>query len=154
MGEAMDTGDKATNKAMSAAMKYALLQTFCIPTEEGGKDTEENSHEVKPSTPTARKPAPSKKPPAKKGRTPEEHLASIEAHFNLFADAFDEDRAKAELLSASEFQGKDGTMVSGYDSIEIMREKAEAKGLDKAAARLRVICHMIEASYKKALAAE
>jgi hypothetical protein len=32
-GEAMDSADKATNKAMSAAYKYAAFQTFCIPTE-------------------------------------------------------------------------------------------------------------------------
>jgi hypothetical protein len=32
-GEAMDSSDKATNKAMSAAYKYAAFQTFCIPTE-------------------------------------------------------------------------------------------------------------------------
>lgn len=32
-GEAMDSGDKATNKAMSAAYKYAVIQTFSIPTE-------------------------------------------------------------------------------------------------------------------------
>jgi hypothetical protein len=32
-GEAMDSGDKATNKAMSAAYKYAAFQAFCIPTE-------------------------------------------------------------------------------------------------------------------------
>jgi hypothetical protein len=32
-GEAMDSGDKATNKAMSAAYKYAALMTFAIPTE-------------------------------------------------------------------------------------------------------------------------
>lgn len=38
-GEAMDSGDKATNKAMSAAYKYACLQTFCIPTE-GDNDAE------------------------------------------------------------------------------------------------------------------
>lgn len=30
-GEALDGGDKATSKAMSAAYKYALLQAFCIP---------------------------------------------------------------------------------------------------------------------------
>jgi len=30
-GEGMDSGDKATNKAMSAAYKYALMQVFCIP---------------------------------------------------------------------------------------------------------------------------
>lgn len=33
VGVAMDSGDKATNKAMSASLKYALLQTFLIPTE-------------------------------------------------------------------------------------------------------------------------
>jgi hypothetical protein len=32
-GEAMDSGDKATNKAMSAAYKYAACQAFCIPIE-------------------------------------------------------------------------------------------------------------------------
>ena len=34
VGEGMDSGDKATNKAMAIAMKYALFQVFCIPTEE------------------------------------------------------------------------------------------------------------------------
>ena len=34
IGEGMDSGDKASNKAMAIAMKYALFQTFCIPTEE------------------------------------------------------------------------------------------------------------------------
>ena len=34
IGEGMDSGDKATNKAMSIAFKYALFQIFCIPTEE------------------------------------------------------------------------------------------------------------------------
>lgn len=34
IGEGMDNGDKASNKAMSIAMKYAMFQVFCIPTEE------------------------------------------------------------------------------------------------------------------------
>lgn len=34
IGEGMDSGDKATNKAMAIAMKYAMFQVFCIPTEE------------------------------------------------------------------------------------------------------------------------
>lgn len=46
-GEAMDTADKATNKAMSAAYKYACLQAFCIPTE-GDNDADANTHEVAP----------------------------------------------------------------------------------------------------------
>jgi hypothetical protein len=31
LGEASDSTDKASNKAMSAALKYALMQTFMIP---------------------------------------------------------------------------------------------------------------------------
>lgn len=40
--EGIDSGDKATNKALSAALKYALIQTFSIPTEdmvEGDSET-------------------------------------------------------------------------------------------------------------------
>lgn len=43
-GEAMDAGDKATNKAMSAAYKYMAMQTFCIPTE-GDNDADATTHE-------------------------------------------------------------------------------------------------------------
>ena len=46
-GEAMDRGDKATNKAMTAAYKYALFEAFCIPTE-GSEDADKESHEVEP----------------------------------------------------------------------------------------------------------
>lgn len=34
VGEGMDSGDKASNKAMAVAHKYALMQVFAIPTEE------------------------------------------------------------------------------------------------------------------------
>ncbi len=44
-GEAMDSGDKATNKAMSAAYKYAMFQAFCIPTE-GDNDADSQTHNV------------------------------------------------------------------------------------------------------------
>lgn len=45
-GEAMDSGDKGCNKAMSVALKYALMQMFLIPTEEN-KDPENETPEVK-----------------------------------------------------------------------------------------------------------
>ena len=45
IGEAMDSGDKASNKAMSAAYKYAAFQAFCIPTE-GDNDADGTTHEV------------------------------------------------------------------------------------------------------------
>lgn len=44
-GEAMDSGDKATNKAMSAAYKYAAFMTFAIPTE-GDNDADATTHDV------------------------------------------------------------------------------------------------------------
>ena len=48
IGEAMDTGDKASNKALSIGLKYALLQVFCIPTEDD-KDPDAVSPDFKPS---------------------------------------------------------------------------------------------------------
>jgi hypothetical protein len=41
-GEALDAGDKATAKAMSAAYKSAMVQTFCIPVA-GSEDPDRNS---------------------------------------------------------------------------------------------------------------
>lgn len=47
VGEGMDSGDKATNKAMAIAYKYACFQVFCIPTEEM-KDPNNDSPDVLP----------------------------------------------------------------------------------------------------------
>lgn len=49
-GEAMDSGDKATNKAMSIAYKYAAFQAFCIPTEETAVDADSEVHQVTPQS--------------------------------------------------------------------------------------------------------
>jgi hypothetical protein len=58
-GEAMDSGDKATNKAMSVALKYALLQMFLIPTDDM-RDPDATTHpEVKPAA-TSKSAPPSK----------------------------------------------------------------------------------------------
>lgn len=56
VGEAMDSGDKSMNKAMSTAYKYALMQIFCIPTEDE-KDTEYETHELAPKKKYENKPA-------------------------------------------------------------------------------------------------
>ena len=49
-GEAMDSADKATNKAMSAAYKYLALLVFCIPTEASpDTDADFSTHEVSPA---------------------------------------------------------------------------------------------------------
>lgn len=43
IGEAMDSGDKASNKCMSVAYKYACFQILSIPTEETTADPDENA---------------------------------------------------------------------------------------------------------------
>ena len=57
LGEAMDSGDKASNKAMSAALKYALTETLMIPTRESDRDTEESSPEMAAHPPAVTLPA-------------------------------------------------------------------------------------------------
>lgn len=46
LGEASDHADKASNKAMSAALKYALMQTFMIPVDAGSLDDGDRDHPV------------------------------------------------------------------------------------------------------------
>lgn len=73
IGEGMDSGDKATNKAMSIAFKYACFQVFCIPTEEM-VDPDAECHEVQPkqaSKPTE-KPKKESKPVEKPTEQPTE----------------------------------------------------------------------------------
>lgn len=53
----MDSGDKATNKAMASAFKYACFQVFCIPTEE----MKEQDPDVKTPEPSEKKPLPDAK---------------------------------------------------------------------------------------------
>lgn len=50
-GEANDSADKASNKSMSAAYKYAVMQTFCIPTE-GDNDADASHLEVSKASTT------------------------------------------------------------------------------------------------------
>jgi len=59
----MDSGDKAANKAMSVAHKYAFLQVLAIPTKET-KDPDHESYEIKPKSPNNVQPiAPTIAPP-------------------------------------------------------------------------------------------
>ena len=77
IGEAMDSGDKASNKALSIGLKYAMLQVFCIPTEDE-KDPDAQSPQPQAGS---MKPAPQKAPkkpqPAKWTAEEEKQLADI-----------------------------------------------------------------------------
>lgn len=53
VGEAQDSADKSSNKSMSAAMKYACVITFLIPTE--GDNDADFSHEERQPPPSLEK---------------------------------------------------------------------------------------------------
>lgn len=90
VGEGMDSGDKASNKAMSAALKYALTQTCMIPFE--CIDSETDDHEVKVET---KKPKPNMTQKqwadaCLKFRNGEITIAKMQEYFTLTEDQLNE----------------------------------------------------------------
>ena len=62
IGEGMDSGDKASNKAMAVGLKYACFQIFMIPTEDMAQDDpDKESFEVTSAAMQPAKPAQAKK---------------------------------------------------------------------------------------------
>jgi hypothetical protein len=103
VGEAMDSGDKSCNKAMSAAMKYAYIELFCIPTVDD-KDTENESPEVAPIKMPQRKPTPQTRTPAPVPETPK----TVEAHTSA-----------SEELGLSEEEIPDSEIPMDHDEIRV-----------------------------------
>lgn len=108
IGEGMDSGDKGTNKAMSIALKYALLQMFLIPTDDA-KDPDAESHEVKAKTDiknTAgmQTPKPTSKPkltPVNLKKVLDRMVAGEPELYQKTLDAYDlDDKQKIELDEA------------------------------------------------------
>lgn len=92
IGEGMDSADKSSNKAMAIAMKYAIFQMFCIPTEDMAKD-DPDGYSPDPA-PTSAKPQPraeATKPAAVTKADvfdPRPLIASIKARYNVNDEGF------------------------------------------------------------------
>lgn len=56
IGEGMDSGDKASNKALAVAHKYSVVQILSIPVEESD-DPDAASHDVQPRNPPPARPS-------------------------------------------------------------------------------------------------
>ena len=106
--EGLDSGDKATNKALSAAMKYALIQTFAVATEDIAEaDLESPVYEAK--------------------KTEEKS----------FADQFTAEEKRSLLLSHCELKDPSNTTKTQWvksandsnltDAINKLKEKGELK---------------------------
>lgn len=101
LGEGMDSGDKASNKAMAIAYKYALFQVFCIPTEEM-TDPDGESYETKHETETQKKPEqpkPQSKPTENPSETPTNYI--MRECGNIGMDMQELGRVRAALVEAN-----------------------------------------------------
>lgn len=118
-GEAMDSADKATNKAMSAAYKYAAFQTFCIPTE-GDNDADGTTHEVAPKKKAAAPKQAQDQKPA--NPMPDEEY---EKHRVAIAEAVDMNALKAAFTQASDAakEYRDGPALNGFIKIKDIRKQ-------------------------------
>ena len=120
-GEAMDSSDKSTNKAMSAAYKYACLQAFCIPTE-GDNDSDGSTPEPVAKT------APKSKETAPLGQTVEALATKeqIKLLQGFYADA--ELREKIDSAMAYyKLTANDFTKLNQKQAHSILTKAAAAK---------------------------
>jgi hypothetical protein len=127
MGEAMDSADKATNKAMSAAMKYACLMAFQIPTEGDNDADYKHPQKAAPRNAVPRERAPGALPrPA--GTAPVGSAVNAEAwlewalvHSNEMLQA----KTAGELKAAFSTAWREADRRNAPDHIRASLEKAK-----------------------------
>ena len=112
-GSGVDSGDKATGKALTSAVKYALFKGFRLqysddPDADASEDIEEVAEEA---------PAPAKKPEAKKEKKEKEPIAT-EAQLNFIKGL-----AVSCAISDEDFKAKYGFLP--YDNNIPMRKARE-----------------------------
>jgi len=103
VGEAMDSGDKATAKAMSVAFRTALLQTLSLPTDEPDPDSQsyERSEKVVVDTKALAK--------AIAESSDLETLAKLGAYITKYKDAIEPSILETLRISFKEAQVRVGT---------------------------------------------
>lgn len=89
IGEAMDSGDKSANKAQSAALKYAAMQVFMIPTE-GDNDADATTHQPAPKA--------HKNSPTTSGDAPKDFWGCLPQEAEPSAMAAKKDEAMTDLF--------------------------------------------------------
>lgn len=122
IGEGRDSGDKSSPKAMAIAMKYALFQTFCIPTEE--MRLSDPDRETVPESVKADRPAPVKPSAARSALAEKLNAAPApvcEVCGGIIADT----------------QTKHGRIISAASAAQITREKYGAAMCAACAGKLK-----------------
>lgn len=104
VGEGMDSGDKASNKAMAVAHKYALLQLLCIPTADM-EDPDKTTHEVKPKATTP--PA----PPAKASHIQIKEICQMREQSHEYAGRIDSALAHYKVSDVADLTEADAAKI-------------------------------------------
>ena len=122
IGEAMDTADKASNKALSIGLKYAMLQVFCIPTED---EKDPDAVSPQPAAGTMQQQPQQKKPSAKfdfepKGgeTTPAEKKeigGLLASKYTNGAPVFSKDEAKKYSDMRKDYTAREGIEIIKRD---------------------------------------
>lgn len=130
-GEAMDSADKATNKAMSAAYKYAAMQAFCIPTE-GDNDADATTHEVAPRGSTNAGSKPSENP-FEESPSDEQRLAYIQMAESVIDEAPNQEALRDWWAGEKQHRVTNGLTKQDIDKL-VSRIKAKPAAASKEAA--------------------
>lgn len=112
VGEGMDSGDKSANKAMSVAMKYAMFQLFCIPTEEMKDPDADSYNDILPKgtpanvqiSPAAKVPPINRDPNPRDGEVPGAFIGRRISEMKTEFQGFDFMAARAELIKTGKVQ--------------------------------------------------
>lgn len=124
IGEGMDTGDKATNKAMAIAYKYACFQVFCIPTEELQTDPDSECPQEDLEKSGKQGKAPNQKKNGKeqqKGRANQPNAAEPEEQQHVPEKKITEDMVNA-LLSEMNRTGVEEKTICSLFSIKALAD--------------------------------
>lgn len=115
VGEAMDSGDKATAKAMSVAFRTALLQALCLPTDEPDPDAQTYERSS-----GADVPAPSAILMKINNAKSLEELAEVGAYITVHRDGYNE-----ELLN--QFRDAFTAQKKKVEPVNVLEERDDIK---------------------------
>ena len=127
-GEAMDSGDKGTNKAVSAAYKYLCFQTFCIPID-GDNDADAQTHEVQPKLNTQDTDKGKMAPPATKTPPQASQTASdgIKTATGLVLEIGEPNKGGYQAITIEGFQNDKGYFLKFATKDKIILETITAR---------------------------
>jgi len=141
-GVGMDRGDKASNKAQTAAFKVLCFQVFMPPIEDGSdseKDSPERGEPTKPKTTTKPKPArqqPTTVSTGKLGEARAAIVAWVKAHRDAAELAPDAVGDADFLVTASTWlYGAEG--ANSIERVQAMRESIEGGAVDLNTGRVK-----------------